>query len=241
MVKIKIIILLLLFAYNLGFSQSISPAITFTENPLTHNVHICSDGKYYYTVNGGKDTKGTINKYDLQGNLIDSYKILLDMRSVMYNNRDKKLYVCTFDKMICKVTDLECGNYEIIVQNIYENAQSVPALSADGKLLYVLNKNTVNIYKFPSGKLYKTLNGIDAGKDAANGSTAIAVGTKYFYTWNTGFKKLFVYDFKGKKIKSLDIKNGTYGYSLSYANGMIFVAKDGNYNTGVWYGYIVNK
>jgi hypothetical protein len=48
---------------------------------------------------------------------------------------------------------------------------------------------------------------------------------------------IFVYDLKGKKIKTVEISNGNYGFSLSFANGLIFVADDGDYATGTWYGY----
>ena len=31
--------------------------------------------------------------------------------------------------------------------------------------------------------------------------------------------------------------DGDFSYSLSFANNYVFIAKDGNYNTGYWYGY----
>jgi len=44
---------------------------------------------------------------------------------------------------------------------------------------------------------------------------------------------------KGKSIKTIKISDGDYGFSLSFANGLIFVAIDGNYDIGTWYGYDV--
>jgi hypothetical protein len=48
---------------------------------------------------------------------------------------------------------------------------------------------------------------------------------------------VFVYDLKANKIKTVYIANGEYGFALSYANGLLFVATDGDYDIGSWYGY----
>jgi len=218
-------------------AQSIAPKIKFTENPRTHNMHIVSDGKYYYTNNGGKAPEGMIHKFDLNGNLIATYDIYLDMRALMYNQKDKKFYVCTFTKKIYKITDMEKGYFEVVDSNVYQNEQATLALSTNGKFLYCLENGSIKIYEFPSGKLYKTINNIDCGSELGTGSAAIAVDKKHIYTWNADHGIVFVYDLKGNKIKSVDIQQGHYGFSLSFANGKVFVSDDGDYNTGTWYGY----
>jgi len=38
------------FPFNIGKSQTLQPKITFNEDPLTHNVHITSDGINYIPV-----------------------------------------------------------------------------------------------------------------------------------------------------------------------------------------------
>ena len=48
---------------------------------------------------------------------------------------------------------------------------------------------------------------------------------------------IFAYDSKGNKVKTFEISDGSYGFSLSCANGLVFVSDDGNYETGTWYGY----
>jgi len=65
----------------------------------------------------------------------------------------------------------------------------------------------------------------------------VALDRKYICSWNTDFKLIFVYDRKGQKVISVDIEKGSYGFSLSFANGLIFLADDGDYATGTWYGY----
>lgn len=221
----------------LAVSQVIKPKITFQEDPQTHNAHIASDGKFYYTVNGGRANKGQINKFSFDGKLIDSYDFLLDMRSIMYNSKEGKFYICTYERDIYRITDMQQGRYEMVKSKMYENEQANLAMSADGKYIYCFDKGTLQIFKFPDGKLYKTITGLDSGKEFISGSSCVAVDKKHIYTWNPDYKMIFVYDLKGKKIKTVEISNGNYGFSLSFANGLIFVADDGDYATGTWYGY----
>ena len=67
--------------------------IIFNDRTGNHNMHITSDGNYYYTCNGGNYTIGRINKYTLSGDSVTSYPIALDMRGLMYNKADGNLYV----------------------------------------------------------------------------------------------------------------------------------------------------
>jgi hypothetical protein len=228
----------LLLAFNANVkAQILIPKITFEENPQTHNVHIVSDGEYYYTCNGGRSNKGQIQKFSFNGRLLDTYEVLLDMRSIMYNQKTKTFYVCTYERDIYKITNLERGRYEKVISEMYENEQANLAMSADGKYIYHFMDGTLKIYKFPSGKLSKTIKGLDCGKEFTSGSGAVACDGKYFYTFNGDYKMIYAYDMKGKKVKSFEIEEGTYGFSLSCANGLVFVADDGDYNVGKWYGY----
>ena len=226
-----------IFAAGSVQAQVLKPVITFTEDPLTHNVHIVSDGSFYYTVNGGRADKGQINKFSFQGKLVDSYDIKLDMRSIMYNGKDKLFYVCTYERDIYKITDLSKGIYEKVLSGIYEDPQANLAMSPDGKYIYCMSGGTLTIYKFPSGKVSKTISNLNCGKEFSTGSSSVATDGQRIYTWNSDYKMIFVYDLKGKKIKTFDISKGDYGFSLSWANGLLFVSTDGNYETGTWYGY----
>jgi DNA-binding beta-propeller fold protein YncE len=218
-------------------AQPLKPKITFEEDPLTHNVHIASDGTYYYTVNGGKANKGQINKYSFAGKLLDSYEMQLDMRSIMYNSKEKLFYVCTFEQQIYRITDLQQSRYELVKSEMYGNGQANLAMSPDGKYIYYFDNGTLQIFKFPEGKKVKENNGFDCGKETTSGNSSVAVDGKHIYTWNADYKMIFVYDTKGNKIKTVEIEKGSYGFSLSYANGLVFVADDGDYATGTWYGY----
>lgn len=218
-----------------------SPEIFFFENPKTHNMHICSDGKFFYTVNGGKSNEGTIWKYNLAGKEIASYPIKLDMRSIMYNASDKSLYVSTYEKEIYKITDLEQGVYSKLATDFLQQEQSTPAMDPKGRYIYELSYGTLFVYNLKSGKTENTFYGLNCGEDVTSGAGAVAVDKKHIYTWNAAEQEVYVYSNKGVYIDSFKIKQGDYGFSLSYANGHIFVSTDGNYGTGTWFGYKVPK
>ncbi len=100
--------------------------IVFKDRPGNHNMGIASDGKYYYTCNGGNYTVGRINKYTLAGDSITSYPMAIDMRSIMYNKADGKLYVSGFEsntseRNIYKITSLQDGTFTKVLPNLYDN------------------------------------------------------------------------------------------------------------------------
>jgi DNA-binding beta-propeller fold protein YncE len=235
--KLILSMLLCMFFTTKALSQELTPKITFTENPLTHNMHIASDGKYYYTCNGGKANKGQVNKFNLKGELIQSYDIKLDMRSIMYNPKDKSLYIYSYDQNMYKVTDLASGTTQVYLENIFDEGQATPALSPDGKYFYFLKSGEVYVFDFKTGLQIEAFSDILAGTDISGGEFAIAVDKKCFYTFNSEKRLVYVYSRKGKLKGSFKISQGDYGFSLSSANKLIFVSNDGNYETGTWFGY----
>ncbi len=65
--EIRILLVVVLVSLSIISKGQIDPKISFNDHPETHNMHICSDGNYYYTVNGGKEYNGQISKYDFSG------------------------------------------------------------------------------------------------------------------------------------------------------------------------------
>jgi hypothetical protein len=244
------VVLSLLFILSLH-AQVLRPAFTLNDKPgTTHNAHITSDGKYYYTCNGGTDKDGNpngkINKYTLTGDLVKSYPFSkFDMRSIFYNPKDKHLYISTYDIKIYKIIDLESGTTELKFDKLYKNPQSMVALDPDGKTLYAMDGGTITLYKFKDGEVIKTLSGFSFGADDKTkpivgryGSTAVAVDKKYIYTWDAHVpKKIYAYDKNGNFKKVFQVASGNLGFTLSYANGYVFVAIDGQYKIGLWNGY----
>ncbi len=247
--------LIFIFSFILSLNlaaQGIRPVFTINDKPgSAHNAHITSDGKFYYTCNGGTGKDGTpngkINKYTLNGDFVQSYPFLkFDMRSIMYNSKDKHLYIATYDLKIFKIIDLENGTTELLFEKIYKNPQSAIALDPNGKTIYAMDCGTLTMFKFKDGSVIKTLSGISFGADdklkpvvGKYGSTAVAVDKNYIYTWDShsSSKKIYAYDKKGNFVKAFQVTSGNWGYTLSCTNGYVFVAIDGQYKIGLWNGY----
>jgi hypothetical protein len=155
----------------------------------------------------------------------------------MYHKKDKSFYINCFDKKLYRIKDINTGEYEEVYDNLIFGEQSSLALHPKGKKLYEFEDGTLKIYNFKNGALLDTYYGLKHGDDIKDGSTAVAVSKKNIYTWDGHNQIVFVYNKKGEYVKSISITNGTYGFSLSYANGFIFVSEDGNYSTGKWFGY----
>ena len=69
------------------------------------------------------------------------------------------------------------------------------------------------------------------------GKVRVAVSKKEIFTWDSELKMLYKYDKKGRLKNSYILRNGDFGYSLSYANEMIFVSHSRKGRKGIWYGY----
>lgn len=218
-------------------AQSVSPDIYFDDEPGTHNMGITSDGEFFYTCNGGKTYEGKISKFSKNGNFMKSYEIDLDMRSIMYNPKDGLLYVNCYDNNIYKITDLEAGSFQLMYSKLYNNDQASLALGPKGKYLYYLDNGTLKVYDFAKGTLANTFYNINCGPELGSGAYSVAVSKKYIIAFNAEKQVIYLHDKKGNFKEAIKFEDGDYGFSLSYANGYIFVAKDGDYGMGKWYGY----
>jgi hypothetical protein len=231
----------ILLSANLMVAQSVMPDRVFRDMPKTHNMHIASDGQFLYTCNGGKSEEGQVSKFSLEGELIGSYVIELDMRSIMYNPVDKKLYVSTFDRDLYKINDLMMGVYMKVQHFGDRDGQCCPAISADGKSICFLEGDSLFKYDLKLGKLKEVLTGFSNPTDALAESTSLAMDSKHIYTWNYDEQIILAFDMKGNYIKSFNVNQGDYLFSLSAADGLIWVSKDGDYDIGTWYGYDLSK
>lgn len=223
--------------YQTSKMMSLQPDISFNENPLTHNMHITSDGNYYYTINGGNSGAGQINKFDLSGNLLQTYPISLDGRGLSYNVADSFLYASTYLGNIVKITDLSAGTFVNVFSGIMQNDQASFAISHDGTKFYDFNSGTLYVRDFNTGGILNTIVGLSYGSGNYGGEAAVAVDSLHIYTCNASTKTVYTYDLTGNFIQTMVLDSGDNGMSLSVANGYLFVSKDGNYNLGTWYGY----
>lgn len=218
-------------------AQVLKPVFSFHDLPKTHNMHIASDGSYYYCINGGIADSGSIHKYSFRGRLLESYPLHLDSRSIMYNETDKTFYLNTYDKNIYKIKDMKTGAYELFDSELYDDGQECLAMTPDGKLIYDFLEGNLVVWNWADGIPEDTYYDLDSGSEVSTGSECVATDGKYIYTWNAAIKTIYVYDLDGKKVKSVEISDGSYGFSLSCAQGLVFVSDDGNYGEGTWYGY----
>jgi DNA-binding beta-propeller fold protein YncE len=231
------ILSLFIFSNFWLLAQTKMPEIVFKEDPLTHNMHIASDGEFLFTCNGGVADKGQVSIFRLNGEKVGSYSFPLDMRSIMFNPSDKKLYISTYDKKIYKINDVKMGSYVEVMSFDDRDGQSTPAIDAKGKYFWFYEDGMVYMYDIKKGKLKKKISGLNLQTGAPEQSVAIAVDGKHIYTWNADEQLILAFDLKGKYVKTFKVNQGNYQFSLSAANGLIWVSTDGNYDVGTWYGY----
>lgn len=155
----------------------------------------------------------------------------------LYCKKDKYLYVSGYDQNIYKITDLENGIYQRMDIDIIIDPQAAIALDPKGKNLYHFKDGTLKIYTFPEGQLIVQYEGLTCRDEFLTDNTAVAVSKKYFFTWNSDKQSIYAFNTKGEQVKTIKIAKGSYGISLSYANGLLFVSDDGNYYDGTWYAY----
>lgn len=244
--KLKLVVFaIFLFTGFRILAQVIEPSVTINDNPgiYSNSMHICFDGEFYYTINGGsgpKDGKfdGKINKFRPDGKFLASYPINMDMRSIMYNGKDKCFYINTADKNLYKFVAIEKGTYMLAQSNMYKNDQICLAMDPKGKNYYALDEGEITIISVKTGKPAKKFSGIKCGANGLKGSSALAVDKKYIYTWDADTKTVYAYKKRnGAFKKSFILKSGSLGHSLSYASGMIFVSKSERGKPSTWYGY----
>jgi hypothetical protein len=155
--------------------------IIFEEDPYNHNMHITSDGDYYYTINGGNTASGQINKFTLEGTLVATFPILIDGRGLSYNKSDGYLYASSYLGNIYKITDLQNGSFETVFDYIMQNEQASFAISDDGTKFYDFYNGTLKIHDFATGTVLQEISGLSYGEGNFGGNAAVAVDPDYIY------------------------------------------------------------
>lgn len=224
-----------------------------------HNMGIAFDGQYYYTINGGNSEYSDLNKYDKKGKLVDRYDLEIDGRAIFYSPLEKKLLVKPYGTSL-QYVDLRTEEVENKYGDIFIEDQSHPAMSPDGRKIYELYDGTVRVYDVESGKRKRSLNLERYNENNAKGySRAIAASDKYLFVWAPdetytdedgeeqtipNANRILVYDLNGKYVTEFSLPVEGFGFSLTWANGMLWVAEDADGGadgaTGIWYGYEIS-
>ncbi|MEO8148060.1 MAG: T9SS type A sorting domain-containing protein, partial [Bacteroidia bacterium] len=97
------------------------------------------------------------------------------------------------------------------------------------------------IHDFFTGAVINTITGLNFGPGNFGGEEAEAVDSLYIFTWDATIKTVSKYDMSGTLMQTLLLDSGENGHSISRAGNYLFVAHDGNYATGTWYGYLVDS
>ena len=226
-----------------GGGTTVTPVqkMEFTDHVYYHNMGITWDGEYYYTVNGGNTDYSNLNKYDDSGELDSEYDISADGRAILYSPSEEQLYVKLYSLSLDEV-DLDLEETSTALEDIFSGEQSSVAMSPGGDKLYELYEGTVNVFNTDgdeegSFKLSSYNTTTDLG--CAN---SIAASEKFLFVWAPNSDKdILVYGVDGRYVTKFELPRSGYGFSLSWANGMLWIAEDADGDTdgadGTWYGY----
>jgi len=218
--------------------------MSFSDHVYYHNMGIAWDGEYYYTVNGGNATYSKLNQYDESGSFENGYDVGVDARSILYNTAKQRLYIKPYGTSLDEVR-LDVQTADISLENIFAGGQSSVAMSPDGEKLYELYGGRVHVYNADDGREATSFQLPSYSTEDDDGySSAIAVADKFLFVWAPNSdRNVLVYRLYGKYVTWLTLPRSGFGFSLSWANGLLWIADDADGGAegadGTWYGYEV--
>ncbi len=214
--------------------------LEFTDHVYYHNMGITWDGEYYYTVNGGNTENSNLNKYDESGELDTEYSIGADGRAILYSPAEEQLYVKSFGTSLDEV-DLDLEETSPVFDDIFTGDQSSVAMSPDGDRVYELHEGTVTVFLDGDEETSFELSRYNTTEELGY-AYAIAASDKFLFVWAPNSdKQILVYDLDGKYVTQFELPRSGFGFSLSWANDMLWIAEDADGSSdgadGTWYGY----
>jgi len=223
-------------------------AMKIRDNVYYHNIGITYGDGYYYTINGGNDGYGMLNVYDGAGRPVNSYEVDLDGRAVFYQPDEEILYVKDCGTNLYFVSP-EDGESSPDLEEVFYDENSSPGFSPDGEYIYELTDGEVHVLESFFGDEEDAF-ALSHYSDEHGFSGAIAASENYLFVWDAD-RTVYVYDLDGEYIDSFKLPRTGFGFSLSWANGMLWIAEDadgverddlgdvlgGKAADGYWYGY----
>jgi hypothetical protein len=215
--------------------------LTITDHVYYHNMGITWDGTHYITVNGGNSDYGSVNEYDRKGKLVATHDIGVDGRAVFWHAEDEELYVKVFGTSLYTL-DLEDEDYDPELDDVLFEENSSIGFAPDGEVLYELSDGEVRVYEFLTGEEIETFDLSMVSDDDEKGfDMSIAVSDKYLFVWGEDDDTVVVYDLSGEYVTKFELPVEGFGFSLSWANNMLWVAEDADGTDdgadGTWHGY----
>ena len=204
-----------------------------------HNVGICYGDGYYYTINGGNDGWGLVNVYDEQGEFVDSWEVELDGRAIFWHPDDEILYVKEYGVNSYTVDPVD-GEWDFDLTDVFAEENSSPAMSTDGEYYYELTYDgEVSVLESFFGEPEDFIQ-LTKWSEEHGYAHALAASDKYLFTWDEG-GIVYVHDFGGNYVTRFELPRDGFGFSLSWCNGLLWIAEDADASddggNGYWYGY----
>jgi len=213
----------------------------FADHVYYHNMGIAWDGDYYYTVNGGNTDYSNLNRYDESGELDAEFDIAADGRAVLYSPSEEQLFVKPYGLSLDDV-DLEFEETGTALDDIFSGEQSSVAISPDGERLYELHEGTVDVFNTDGDKENSLELSSYNTTESRGYAFAIAASDKFLFVWAPESETdVLVYGIDGRYVTKFTLPRAGFGFSLSWANDMLWIAEDADGDTdgadGTWYGY----
>jgi hypothetical protein len=213
----------------------------FTDHVYFHNMGLTWDGDYYYTVNGGNTDYSNLNKYDASGSLDESYDVGADGRAIFYSPADEQLYVKPYGTSL-DLVDLDLEFTVEDEEGVFSEDQSSVAMSPDGEKFYELEDGTVTVFDSDGDEEESFELSSYSTTEELGFAHAIAASDKFLFVWAPDSDTdILVYGIDGEYVSKFTLPRSGFGFSLSWANDMLWIAEDADGDTdgadGTWYGY----
>ncbi len=212
-------------------------AVKFTDFVYFHNAGITFDGKHYCTINGGNDDYCQVNKYTKAGKLVESYDLELDGRAIFYNPVEEEFYVKPYGTSLYRV-DLGDEDADEALEDVFYEGQSSVGFSPDGERMYEFYEGEVFVYDEDGERLDDF--DVDDYHEEGLYPNSVAASDRYVFVW-ADTDEVGIYTRDGDYVTTVDLPFSGYSMSLSWCNGMLWVARDADGSTdgddGQWVGY----
>jgi hypothetical protein len=214
--------------------------MTIKDHVRFHNMGITFDGSHYFTLNGGNEEYCDLHEYDKSGSRVASYDVSIDGRSIFYHPDNEELYAKVYGTGLSSI-DLDDESASEELEDAFTEDNSSVGFSPDGSMIYELLDGDVTAYEFDSGDEQTTFTlGTVSDETEGGYSMSIAASDKFLFVWKNE-DEIAVYTLKGKYVTSFELPKSGLGFSLSWCNNMLWVAKDADGSTdgadGYWYGF----
>lgn len=214
--------------------------VTIRDHVPFHNMGIAFAGDHYFTVNGGNEDNSVVNEYNEEGAFVQSYDFGIDGRAIGYDSDNERIFIKGYgEDLLVADFDLESADPEY--EGLFSNEQSSVGFSTDGATIYELDDGEVHVYDAADGEETNSFDIENYSEEESGGyAYAIAASDKFLFVWKNE-SEVYVYDLAGRYVTSFELPRVGFGFSLSYCNGMLWVATDADGSTegadGKWYGY----